>query len=476
MQGIREQAKLRNWSPDEADIIASLIPNTRHTARMLDDLGLGSLDDLFVDIPAKVRIGGLRLAPPKSEKDVVAHLARLAAMNEGPRTAGGMSVFLGLGLKERYVPAAVKALVLRSEFYTSYTPYQPEVSQGMLQALFEFQSLITELTGLPVANVSQYDWATAIGEAAIMAARTHEGDRFLVPAAMHPAKKSVIRNYLVGAKVRVEEIPTDESTGTLDMSALEDRLDSKVTGLYIENPNLYGRWEENAHRLKPLLENHDAGILIVGTDPVSLGVARGPGEYGADIVVGELGGTGTNTSLGGPMVGMLAASDELVRRIPGRIVGLTRDSEGRHGFTLTLQTREQHIRRERAMSNICTNQTLCAIAAAIWFSILGGTGLMRLAARNAERAQALRKRLTELGGVTDLYPGPVFEEFALRFDDDYHRLHTALLEQGVHGGAHLGPITGQDDAALLATTEVHDEADHDRLIRAMRTALKEGSA
>jgi glycine dehydrogenase subunit 1 len=470
-KGVRDATPAR--SEEEAqEIIGSLIPNVRHTGKMLEELGMASLDELFSDIPQKVRIDGLDLPGPTSEQEVLGLHARLAGRNQGPLSGDGMPVFLGLGLKERYVPAPVRALVLRSEFYTSYTPYQPEASQGMLQALFEFQSIVSELTGLPVANVSQYDWATAAGEAAVMAVRSHEGSRFLIPEALTPAKRSVIMNYLKGSGVKVESVPFDPDAGTLDMAALESMLGPDVTGLYVETPNLFGLWEPEAHRLKPMLEDKGAGLLVVGADPLSLALAKGPGEYGADVVVGELGGYGTSPSFGGPLVGMLAASNEMVRKVPGRIVGVTRDGAGKHAFTLTLQTREQHIRRERAMSNICTNQTLGALAASVWFSLMGGAGMARLAEQNATRASTLRKRLAEIPGVDPLFEGAVFEEFAMRFDREYSSVHKGLLERGVHGGADLGRVVDSfSHAGLFATTEVHSDTDHDRLLEAMREVV-----
>lgn len=455
---------------DPAASIASLIPNLRHRGRMLRDLGLASVDALFEDVPADVRIDGLDLPGPIDERGVVDHLAKLAGENRFPKTGGGgMPVFLGAGVKERYIPATVRSLVLRSEFYTSYTPYQPEISQGMLQALFEFQSIACELTGLDVANVSQYDWATALGEAALMAARANKGQRFLVPEAMTPEKRSVLENYVAGPRLKVEEIPFDRKTGTLDMAAFEAALGPDVVGAYIETPNLFGLWETEAHRVKGMLDDHDSGLLVVGADPLSLALAEGPGQYGADIVVGELGGFGVPMSFGGPLVGLLATTKKLVRKMPGRIVGLTHDDQGRHGFTLTLQAREQHIRRDRAMSNICTNQTLAAVAATIHLSQLGGEGLTRLALENEANAAELRSRLAEVPGVRPAFDGACFEEFTLAFDRPYAQVHGGLLSHDVHGGYDIsGRFKGLDSAAVFATTEMHQEADYARLVAALK--------
>lgn len=452
---------------------AALIPNLRHRERMLSDLGLESIDDLFADIPKDVQVDGLDLPDGLGEAALIDHLARLANMNQGPRTGGdGMPVFLGVGVRDHYLPAPVRALVLRSEFYTSYTPYQPEISQGMLQALFEFQSIVAELTRMPVSNVSQYDWATALGEACLMAARSGKGDRFLVPEALTPEKRSVLENYARGAGIRIEVVPFDHTTGTIDMAALESALGPDVIGFYLETPNLFGLWEPEAPRIKALLDEHDAGLFIVGADPSSFGVAEGPGRYGADVVIGELGGYGTPISYGGPLVGVFATTEKLARKMPGRVVGLTHDASGRHGFTLTLQAREQHIRRERATSNICTNQTLAAVAATVYFSLLGGSGLTEMALENEARANALKQRLSEIDGVRPAFDGATFDAFTLAFGGPYAPIHTGLLARGVHGGYDLShAVKGLGGAAVFGTTEVHSDADHDRLVAALKEAV-----
>ncbi|MBW3582943.1 MAG: aminomethyl-transferring glycine dehydrogenase subunit GcvPA [Euryarchaeota archaeon] len=451
---------------DDPFSAATLVPNLRHTSRMLSDIGADSVDALFADIPKEVQIEGLRLATSMSEQAVLDRVHELAGKNRGP--ADGMPVFLGAGLKEHYVPSVVPALVGRSEFYTSYTPYQPEVSQGMLQGLFEYQSMVCALTGMDVANISQYDWATAIGEAALLAARAGKGTRFLVPEHLTPDKRSVLENYTSGAGITIESVPFDRATGTLDIGALETALGPDVVGLYVETPNLFGLWEPEAPRLKQLLTDRDAGLLVVGADPLSLAVADGPGAYGADIVVGELAGYGTPIAYGGPLLGLFAVKEPLVRRMPGRVVGLSRDDRGNHAFTLTLQTREQHIRRERAMSNICTNETLLALAAAVYLGHLGGIGLTRLAEQNEARAHDLRRRLEELPSVRAAFPGGHFDEFTLAFERPYKDIHDGLLERGVHGGYDLsGRFDGLGPAAVFATTEVHGDRDHDRLVAAV---------
>ncbi len=383
-------------------------------ASLLEALGIPSTDALFADVPKKARIGRIGIGAGREEPEVVREIDRLLDRN---RPVGRFATFLGGRLACRYAPAAVDAIVSRSEFYTSYTPYEPEASQGMLRALFEFQSLWVELTGLDVANASLYDGATAAGEALLMCRRVHEGHRFLIPSSLPWEEKSVLANYASGPGLSVEEIPYDPRTGRLDLEFVGRAIASKdVFGVLADVPNGFGHLDEGVLDLKSMLGDIP---LVVEADPLSLSVLEPPGEYGADVVVGEGQGFGIAPSFGGPLLGLFACRKELMRQAPGRIVGATVDSEGRPAYALTLQTREQHIRRSRATSNICTNQSLMALAFVVYASVVGPRGLATLQTSLSEKARTLA---TSLGGIDGL--------LAPRFDAPYLGEFTVELSRG----------------------------------------------
>lgn len=385
---------------------------------MLAELGVASIDDLFRDIPKKARVGRLGIGAGKEEPDVVREVDKLLDRN---RPLGKFATFLGGRIAHRYVPAAVDAIVSRSEFYTAYTPYQPEASQGMLRALFEFQSLWVELTGLDLANASLYDGATAAGEALLFCRRIHEGSRFLVPASLPWEERSVLANYASGPGLRVEEIPFDLRTGRLDLEFVRREVATKeVCGVLADVPNGFGHLDEGILDLKSILKDVP---LVVSADPLSLSVLEPPGAYGADVVVGEGQGFGVSPSFGGPLLGLFACRKEHVRQAPGRIVGATVDREGRSARALTLQTREQHIRRSRAMSNICTNESLMALAFVVYASTVGPRGLAALQTSLAEKARTLA---SALGGIEGL--------LAPRFDAPYLGEFTIELSHGTAAG------------------------------------------
>ncbi|MGB6501503.1 MAG: aminomethyl-transferring glycine dehydrogenase subunit GcvPA [Thermoplasmata archaeon] len=387
-------------------------------AAMLAELGVASIDDLFRDIPKKARVGRLGIGAGKEEPDVVREVDKLLDRN---RPLGKFATFLGGRIAHRYVPAAVDAIVSRSEFYTAYTPYQPEASQGMLRALFEFQSLWVELTGLDLANASLYDGATAAGEALLFCRRIHEGSRFLVPASLPWEERSVLANYASGPGLRVEEIPFDLRTGRLDLEFVRREVATKeVCGVLADVPNGFGHLDEGILDLKSILKDVP---LVVSADPLSLSVLEPPGAYGADVVVGEGQGFGVSPSFGGPLLGLFACRKEHVRQAPGRIVGATVDREGRSARALTLQTREQHIRRSRAMSNICTNESLMALAFVVYASTVGPRGLAALQTSLAEKARTLA---SALGGIEGL--------LAPRFDAPYLGEFTIELSHGTAAG------------------------------------------
>jgi len=432
-------------------------------AEMLRALGLGSVDDLFADIPAAVRLARLDLPDGLSEQDVVARVTSILSAN---RTMEEMPAFLGGGVYDHFVPASVRAITSRAEFYTSYTPYQPEVSQGILQALWEYQSLICELTGMDAANTSMYDASTALGEAARMAARIHGGRVFLVPRALRWNRRSVLENYARGAGLEVREVDYDRRTGTLDLTKLKEALAPDVCGVYVESPNFFGRFEEDLQEIRDLARE---AVLVVGVNPLALAVIRPPGDFGADIVIGEGQALGSAVNFGGPLLGIFACRQEHVRKMPGRVIGLTKDVRGHRAFCMTLQTREQHIRREKAMSNICTNESLLAIAGAAYMAILGSNGLRRVAAENLRKAKQLMDGIARIKGFTaPLFPGPHFNEFTVRYEKGYEVVHRALLARGIHGGLRLTrQLPELRDAALFATTERHTEEDHRRLLEAL---------
>jgi len=376
---------------------------------LLEALGISSADELFRDVPKKARIGRMGVGPARDEPEVVAEVDKLLDRN---RPLGRFASFLGGRVACRYLPAAVDAIVSRSEFYTSYTPYQAEASQGMLRALFEFQSLWVELTGLDVANASLYDGATAAGEALLLCRRIHEGQRFLVPASLPWEERSVLANYASGPGLRVEEIPYDPRTGRLDLPYVRTAVaQHDVFGVLADVPNGFGALDEGLFDLKSTIGDIP---LVVVADPLALTVLEPPGAYGADVVVGEGQGFGIPPSFGGPLLGLFACRREHVRQAPGRIVGATVDAYGRPAYTLTLQTREQHIRRSRATSNICTNESLMALAFVVYASVVGPKGLAALQSSLAEKARTLASTLGSIDGIrAPRFEAPYLGEFTL---------------------------------------------------------------
>jgi glycine dehydrogenase subunit 1 len=446
------------------------IPNTREIReQMLAEIGVASIDDLFSDIPEKIRLKKkLKLPPQTSELEVKQDVQRMLARNK-PFTQ--MPSFLGGGLWPHHIPAHVRSLVQRSEFLTSYTPYQAEASQGMLQALFEYQSMICELTGMDVSNASMYDWATAIGEAALMCARVTGRKKILVPELMSPERFSVLQNYTLGPSLELVKIDYDWATGQIDLSQLRTKLGQDVACVYIENPSYLGFLETRAEEIADAAHNVGA-LFVVGVNPISLGLLKAPGDYGADIVVGEGQPLGNPASFGGPTLGIFACRDDvkLIRQIPGRLVGMTTTLDGKAcGFTMVLQTREQHIRRERATSNICSNEALCAVAAAIYLASLGPIGLRELAETCAANASYVVKKLDAIDGLeAPIFASPHFNEFTLRCTQPnltIKKFNARLLKKGIQGGKPIDrefPEFGE--TALLCITELHKKEDIDRLV------------
>ena len=436
---------------------------------LLRSLGLTSVDELFADVPKKARIGRLGLGAGKEEAEVVADVDKILERN---RPMGRFATFLGGRIASRYVPAAVDALLSRSEFYSAYTPYQAEASQGMLESLFEFQSLWVELTGLDVANASLYDGATAAGEALLFCRRLHDGHRFLVPASLPWEERSVLANYASGPGLKIEEIPYDPRRGTLDLAWVREAVRAgDVFGLLADVPNGFGVLDEGVFELKGILGEIP---LVVAADPLSLSVLRPPGEYGADVVVGEGQGFGIAPSFGGPLLGLFACRHEHVRQAPGRIVGATVDAEGRRAYTLTLQTREQHIRRSKATSNICTNESLMALAFVVYASLVGPRGLATLQSSLAEKARTLASGLGAIDGLlAPRFDAPYLGEFTLELERGTASSFLDRLRRrrilGGHALADPRPGTAQDPPRLLvAPSEAVGEKELARYLAAAK--------
>ena len=447
-----------------------------HTAgereRMLAALGIAAVDELFEAIPASVRAAGLDLPPALTELELMEHLRELAARN---RT--DLASFLGAGVYRHHAPPVVDQLLLRGEFYTAYTPYQPEISQGTLQTIYEYQSLLAELTGMDVVSASHYDGAAATAEAALMTCRATKREHVLVSRSVHPHYRETFETYFSGANLAFHEIPLvagGPAAGTTDLAALERMLadpERPVAGVVAAQPSVLGLLEPMAEigRLA-----HAAGALFVAVvEPVSLAVLAPPAAYDADIAAGDGQPLGMAPSYGGPYLGIVACRDSLVRQIPGRLIGMTADLEGKRAYVMTMRAREQDIRRERAASNICTNQALCALAASIWLAALGPVGLHDIAATGAARAADLEAALTA-AGAPRLHPGAYLNEFAVRVPDAV-TVHRRLLARGILAGIPLAELEPGDPALaeglLVCATEVTTPAEIGRFAAALAAEL-----
>ncbi len=435
--------------------------------RMLEELGIESADQLFSDVPKQVRIDGIPLPPGRNEMEVVRKVKETLSTN---LTAEEAPCFLGGGIYHHFIPSAVRTIVDRSEFLTSYTPYQAEISQGMLQSMFEYQSFISELTAMDVVNSSNYDWSTALGEAATMCHRIVPKKTFLVPEAMNWEKMSVLRNYVSGPALNVVEYSYDPFTGELDLEDIRQKMTPDVCGLYAEVPNLFGVIDSQAPKLK---EEFPDVPLVIGVNPLSLALVRPPGEYGADIVIGEGQPLGLPMNLGGPLLGLFACRLEHVRKMPGRLIAMTRDRDGRRAFCMTLQTREQHIRRGKATSNICTNEALLAVAVSAYLGMMGAKGLRSLASINMKKARSLMERLDELDGFdSPIFEGAHFNEFVVKTPVRPEKLNKLLLRHGIIGGMPMHRhVPRLADHMLMTATEMNGEEDLDRLVAALREVV-----
>ncbi len=416
-------------------MVSEYIPHTEEDIKeMLEVIGVGSIDELFSPIPESVRLKKpLDLPDPLSEIELVQYFKDLSERN---KSLDNYISFLGGGAYNHYIPRVIDQIVSRSEFYTPYTPYQPEMSQGTLQALYEYQTLICQLTGMEVSNASMYDGATSLAEAVLMSRRIKRGKRIFVSKVVHPEYREVIRTYLDGIGVEIVEIPYD-GRGLTNYDWIEHNLDKDIISVIIQSPNFFGVIEDLA-TVSEIIKDRDIMFIVSVLEPISLGIIKPPGYFNADVVVGEGQSLGNPISFGGPSLGIFATRNKYVRNMPGRIVGETVDREGKKGYILTLSTREQHIRRERATSNICTNETLCAIRAAVYLSLLGKEGLRELARYNLYITDYARRRISSIPGFKIRFSSPGFNEFVVESDYEIEELLKWLCERGVIGGLNIG--------------------------------------
>lgn len=409
------------------------IPNTEAEKKlMMEKIGIKSTSDLFSVIPKELQLGDdFNLPSGMSEQELIVHMRELALTNI---SAYDLKCFLGAGTYDHFIPSVVGALTSRSEFYTSYTPYQPEISQGMLQAIFEYQTMVCELTGMEAANASMYDGVSATAEACAIALITNrKRNKIIVSDSVQPETREVIKTYMNGRDVVLLEIPFVD--GETDYEAIEEACDDNTVAVCIQSPNFFGVIED-IDRVGEITQSYGIA-LIVNTDLISLGILKPPAESGADFVVGDAQPLGNPMAFGGPHLGYFATSGKYVRKMPGRIVGETVDTEGKKGYVLTLQAREQHIRREKATSNICSNHALNALAATIYLSLVGKEGIKEVALRCANNARYTHQKLLETGKFHDMFNKPFFKEFAVQADTDIIKLNKVLHKKGYIGGFNL---------------------------------------
>jgi glycine dehydrogenase subunit 1 len=437
------------------------IPNSpEERTEMLRQIGLNSAEELFHSIPEELRLRG-RLNTPAalSEIELLAGFEQMAQQNHAARR----SSFLGAGAYSHYIPTVVDAIISRSEFFTAYTPYQPEISQGTLQVIFEFQTLVCQLTGMEVANASMYDGSTALAEAVLMAERVTRRSKVIACGAVHPEYLEVVHTYVQHAGIELRHADFDQATGQCSDSLAD--LDDKIAAIIVQSPNFFGCIED----LAALAEKaHSAGALLIVavTEPISLGLLRSPGACGADIVIGEGQSFGVPQSFGGPYVGLFATREKYARQIPGRLVGEAYDKTGRRGFVLTLATREQHIRREKATSNICTNEGLIALAATVYLETMGRRGLQEVAHQCAQKTGYAARRIAELPGFSLPFSAPRFNEFVARAPGNARELLARLAaERNITGGLSLSRyFSDRPNDFLVCVTELNSRAEIDALV------------
>lgn len=439
------------------------IPNSKFDEeKMLDSLGMNSLEDLFKDIPENLRYKGkLKLNEPMSELEVSSKVKALAGKNYN---SDDLVCFLGAGSYDHYIPSVIKHITSRSEFYTAYTPYQPEISQGTLQAIFEYQTMIAELTGMDVSNASMYDGATACAEAAMLAAENTKRNTIIVSKSVHPEIRKVLKTYMRFHGDEVIEI--DIKDGETDLESLKANVNSNTAAVIVQNPNFFGVIEDLTEVEK--VTHSNKSLLIMNVDPISLSILKTPGEIGADIVVGDGQALGNPMNFGGPYLGFMATTTKLMRKMPGRIVGQTEDIDGKRAFVLTLQAREQHIRREKATSNICSNQSLNALAAAVYLSVMGKQGLREVAEKCMKNAHYTLNELIKTKKYKSTFNKPFFKEFSVTGITNPVILNEKLVKEGILGGYSLEKDYEElKNSILLCVTEKRTKEEIDKLVKFM---------
>ncbi|TJY44433.1 aminomethyl-transferring glycine dehydrogenase subunit GcvPA [Cohnella pontilimi] len=431
----------------------------RDRAEMLATVGVNSVEELFADIPASVRYNGvLPISPALDEPGMLKHMRRLSDRNAD---SDRFTSFLGAGIYDHHIPVVIQHVISRSEFYTAYTPYQPEISQGELQAIFEFQSYICELTGMKVANASMYDGATALAEAAALAHGATKRNKIVISRTVHPEAREIVRTTARGLDLEVVEVGF--RNGVTDLQQLENAVDDQTAAVLVQTPNFFGCLED-IRAIEPLI-HAQKGLLVMSVNPMSLGLLESPGKLGADVVVGDAQPLGIPTSLGGPTCGFFAVSEPLMRRIPGRIVGQTTDRDGKRGYVLTLQAREQHIRREKATSNICSNQALLALCASVYMSVMGKSGMQEVSLQNMRKAHYAA---SQFPAGSQAFSAPFFNEFVVKLpaNADVKAVNAKLLEAGYIGGYDLGvhypELKGH---MLVAVTERRTKKEIEEFVR-----------
>ncbi len=436
---------------------------------MMAKIGISSLDELFSTIPKDIMLKReLNVPSPMTELELIQLFEKITQKNNYHNYLS----FLGAGAYFHVIPCIVDYLSSRGEFISPYTPYQPEVSQGTLQVIFEFQTLICQLTGMDVANASLYDGASAAAEAVLMAHRLKGKSKVIIAKTLHPHYRRVIQTYVKNLGVEIEEIKYSE-TGEFDLKDLRKKLDDKTAAVVFQSPNFMGIIE-NLKKISDLAHSVQALSIVVVTEPVSLGILEAPGKLGADIVAGEGQSFGLPLSFGGPYLGFMACCKEYIRQFPGRIVGQTKDVDGKRGFVLTLSTREQHIRREKATSNICTNQAWCALRATIFLETLGREGLKELAWQNIQKANYALEKLSQIKGIKRKFKGNSFNEFVLEFSGSFEKISGFLRKKGIVGGLNLGEYYPElKKCVLVCVTEMHKREEIDKLAAILKEGVKE---
>ncbi len=450
--------------------MSRFVPNRReHKEKMLREIGVEAFEELLEPVPEKFRLTEkLHLPEPLSELELTREFEELACRNKGAE----LVCFMGAGAYDHFIPAAVDHILLRSEFYTAYTPYQAEVSQGTLQAIFEYQTMIARLTGMEMANACMYDGASAAAEACLMAMRATKKQRILVAGSLNPRWLDVVRTYLKRDEFQINEIPFNEG-GTLDPATAGKLMEGGTAAVLLQYPNYFGLIED----LQPFAElvHEHEGLLIVAADPIALPLLRSPGDAGADIVVGEGQSMGIPMSYGGPYVGFMASKMKLARKMPGRIIGRTTDRAGQTGYVLTLQTREQHIRRAKATSNICSNQALMALANTVYLSLMGEKGFREVSSQCYHKSHYLEKKLLEIPGVSRVFDKiPFFREFVISFPVASIELRDRMIEKGILAGL---PIVELGEGSMLVTvTEKRTRSEIDMYVKAATEICRGGTA